>query len=392
MLENGLSGPAVLLINSLGTGGAERAVVAAAARLKEVGRDVRILCLECVPSPEALDTDVHIEYLSNLSSTANPLLKLIALPFLAHRLSAYLSAFGVSVVMSHLFRANFVNVLARELAGSRHRAVLVNHTRVSRLSGEGLQGRINWALCRMLYPRADCVASVSTGAANECARLLGLPPAKSITLYDPIDTSASAAAASSAQPIHAIVAVGRLVGLKRFQDLISAFAAIALDFPNLELRIAGGGPGLIRLERRAVATGFSKRIRFLGQSAEPATVMAGCSVFVSTSETEGFGMAIVEALAAGIPVIASDCAYGPREILAPSTDPTQLLESRADIEIARYGILYPVGSVEMLEKALRRVLADSALREELARRAPERAADFSIDRSTRAYQRLLFFE
>ncbi len=382
--------PAVLLINSPGTGGAERAVAAAAARLKEMGRDVRLLCLERAPLSGALSAHVPVEYLSSLSAHANPALKLLALPFLALRLSAYLSAESIPVVMSHLFRANFVNVLARVLARSRHRAVLVNHTRVSRLAGEGLAGRINWALCQMLYPRADCVASVSTGAARECARLLRLPASRSITLYDPINTSLAASAAAGARPAHAIAAVGRLVGLKRFPDLIDAFSRVAPDFPGLQLRLVGGGPEQSRLERRAAATGVSARIRFLGQSAEPAAAMAGCAVFVSTSETEGFGMAIVEALAAGVPVIASDCAYGPREILAPSTDQTRLLPFGADIEIARYGILYPVGSVDALEKALRRVLADSALRAELARRGPERAADFSVDRSTAQYDRLLF--
>ena len=67
-------------------------------------------------------------------------------------------------------------------------------------------------------------------------------------------------------------------------------------------------------------------------------------------------MAMVEALALSIPVIASDCAHGPREILAPATDPTFLLEPGADLEVGQYGILFPEGSVESLVKALRRLL------------------------------------
>jgi N-acetylgalactosamine-N,N'-diacetylbacillosaminyl-diphospho-undecaprenol 4-alpha-N-acetylgalactosaminyltransferase len=311
---------------------------------------------------------------------------------MAARLAAYLTDEQVTVVMSHLFRANFVNILARILAGSLHRAILVNHTRVSRLRGEGIQGWINLGLCKLLYRRADLVASVSTGAAAECANILRIRPERSTTLYDPIDVAASEASARGAQPSHAIVGVGRLVGLKRFADLIDAFAGIASNFPNLELRLVGDGPDQNRLESRAAAAGVSSRIRFLGRVADPAWALAGCTAFVSASETEGFGMAIVEAMAAGVPVISSDCAYGPREILAPATDPTHLLGPDSELEVAQYGILYPVGSVKTLEKALRLLLEDSALHAELSRNGARRAADFSVERSTAAYERLLFPE
>lgn len=384
------SGPAVLLINSMGTGGAERAVTLAAAGLRAHGRKVRILCLERAPESEIPGTVQEIEYLSGMRTSAGPLLKLAALPFLALRLASCLARHQVSVVMSHLFRANFVNILARVLAGARHTAILVNHSRISRLKGEGIHGRINWILCRALYPKADLVASVSSGASSECAELLGLPSSRSITLYDPIDVEAARSTLPGKGASDTVVCAGRLVSLKRFDNLIAAFSRIAPDFPGLKLRIIGDGPERARLERKAAESGVTERITFFGRAEDPFGAMAECSAFVSTSETEGFGMAIVEALSLGVPVIASDCAYGPREILAPGTDPTVLLESGAEMEIARFGILYPVGSVLELEKALRRLLTDRSLRSELANKGPSRAADFSADRAVAAYDRLLF--
>ncbi len=384
------SGTAILLINSLGTGGAEKAVTATAARLRALGRDVRLVCMERVSSGEELSGIQASECLSNLHASSSSFLKLAALPVLAVRLRKYIRRNGVSVVMSHLFRANFVNVLARLLPACRHRAILVNHTRLSRLRSEGARGWIDWILCRLLYHRADVVASASTGAARECARLLGLPTERSVTLYDAIDISTGARAGKAPVQARAMVAVGRLVPLKRFDDLIRAFREIAPEFPELELHLIGDGPARPSLERLADATGIGARIRFLGRLADPAPVVAGCSVFVSSSAVEGFGMAIVEALAAGVPVVAADCAYGPREILAPSTDPMELLTGDAEPEMAPFGLLYPVGSVPALKKALRQILCDPLLASSLARKGPQRAADFSVERSATAYERLLF--
>ncbi|MGO8693353.1 MAG: glycosyltransferase [Rectinemataceae bacterium] len=395
------SGPAVLLVNSMGTGGAERAVAAVAACLRGRGRDLRVLCLERAAPGSAIELDPPAVELSSLGSGGSAALKLAALPFLARTLAAYLLKVGAGTVMSHLFRANFVNVMARDLGGGAHRAaqsatyraILVNHTRVSRLAGEGLSGRVNAALTRRLYPRADLVASVSRASAAECAAFVRIPEARSIVLYNPVDCAAAVAAVAAAaqsRPRPAVVALGRLVALKRFGDLVEAFARLAPDYPELELDIVGEGPERSRLEAQAAASGAAGRIRFPGRVADPFPALAGARVFVSASEVEGFGIAIVEALAAGLPVVASDCAYGPREILAPRSDPTCLLERAQGYETADYGLLYPVGSVESLEAALRRVLDDASLASALAAGGPSRAADFDIERAADAYEALLY--
>ncbi|MDA8425719.1 MAG: glycosyltransferase [Treponema sp.] len=433
--------PAVLLINALGTGGAERAVAAVAAELRRRGRDLRVLCLERAPSGAAIEVDPPAVLLSKQDSGDSAALKLLALPLLAKALADYVRRENVGTVMSHLFRANFVNVLAagqsfsartgaggeagpraagsaadaaagravgQSTAGSAdaaadaaagravgqsaagHRAILVNHTRVSRLASEGLSGRLTAALTKRLYPRAELVASVSRGSADEVADFVGLPNERSIVLHNPVDTAAAAAAVSRCAPRSVIVAVGRLVALKRFGDLIAAFARLAPDYPDLELHLVGEGPDRLRLQASAANSGLAERIRFLGRLADPFPALAGARAFVSSSEVEGFGIAIVEALAVGLPVVASDCAFGPREILDPAGGGAPRLGPGEGYESGEYGLLYPMGSVEALEAGLRRVLDDGDLARALAARGPERAADFGLERAADAYEALLY--
>lgn len=402
----------VFLIPALGTGGAERAVTAVADALRNRGRDIRILCLEHSPPGEGLTCSVPVEYLSNQRTSASFITKFLLLPILALRLRGYLRRHDCSVVMSHLFRANYVNVLASLLFRSPHRTILVNHTRPLRLASEGFSGRVNLALFRWLYPRSDTVASVSSAAAAECAELAGYGSEKTAVLYNPVDTKRAARTlgrfganggttrardpGEKGDPVPFIVAVGRLVPLKRFDDLIAAFARIADAYPTVGLRIVGDGPARPSLERQVQSLGLGLRVDFRGRREDPFAEMVGARALVSASETEGFGMTLVEALALGVPVVSSDCPYGPREILAPETDPRTLLPSPGGgvsgilLETAPFGILFPVGSVDSLAAALVRVLDDQELALRYARGGPTRAADFDIQRVADAYEGLLF--
>jgi len=157
-----------------------------------------------------------------------------------------------------------------------------------------------------------------------------------------------------------LVSVGRLSPEKDHATLIRAFAK--LD-PALRLEIAGDGPMRDMLQSLARELGMSDRVTLTGFVTDPFPVFRRAELAVSSSRYEGFGNAIVEALACGTPVVATDCPYGPREILADG----------------RYGLLTPVGDADALAVAITRALAATpdraALRARAAMHTVARAAD-----------------
>jgi N-acetylgalactosamine-N,N'-diacetylbacillosaminyl-diphospho-undecaprenol 4-alpha-N-acetylgalactosaminyltransferase len=103
--------------------------------------------------------------------------------------------------------------------------------------------------------------------------------------------------------------------------------------------------------------------------------MGAADVFVSASLWEGLPNALMEAMVCGIPVIASDCNAGPRELLAPKTEHTKRLSS--GIEQTEYGILTAVSDTAALVEALTLLLQDSALRQGYAAASTTRAQAFA---------------
>lgn len=106
-----------------------------------------------------------------------------------------------------------------------------------------------------------------------------------------------------------IASVGRLVGYKRNDVVIRAFARLAATRPDLELVIVGQGPELDQLRALASDLGVADRVElrgFVDQHAKVLAMVAGATAFVSASEIEGFGIVLVEAMALGVPYVASD--------------------------------------------------------------------------------------
>jgi len=181
---------------------------------------------------------------------------------------------------------------------------------------------------------------------------------KAVVIGNPCDRSVNAAAPAET---FRLVAVGRLVEQKGFDMLIDAFARVAEHFPGWTLTIYGEGSDRGPLERQVGALGLVGRVMLPGVTARAGDWIGAASVFVLTSRYEGFPNVLIEAMAAGLPVISTDCDFGPAEIIAPGVS----------------GLLVPVDDVAELAAALSRLMADAGLRRRLGEAAQAAATRFS---------------
>jgi glycosyltransferase involved in cell wall biosynthesis len=166
------------------------------------------------------------------------------------------------------------------------------------------------------------------------------------------------------------VTLARLSSEKRIDLLVRAFATIANDFPEWDLEIYGVGPLRVSLARLIdeLAPG---RVHLCGFTADPYSVLRGADLFASTSFVEGFGNAIWEALACGVPVVAMDCGAPVRSLVRNGID-GMIVRTRSD-----------------LVQALRSLMGDKRVRKALAARAPEVLRRFPAEASLEAWDALL---
>lgn len=199
-------------------------------------------------------------------------------------------------------------------------------------------------LKRLLYPHADGMIGVSDGVAEELKALAGkrLPIA---SIPNPVDVERINALAAMPDrtladfPHAFILTVGRLVPQKNTALLIDAFARIATSVDE-HLVIIGAGPLESELQRRIAAYDLDSKVHMLGEIANPHPWYRRASAFVLCSDSEGYPNVLLEALVHGLPVISTDCQYGPSQILMRG----------------KFGILVPVRDVEAMANAIRMIL------------------------------------
>lgn len=162
---------------------------------------------------------------------------------------------------------------------------------------------------------ASRIVAVSDGLERRLVEHWGADPAKIQRIYNPVSIDLDAAARSAGdiatrEPV--VLGVGRLSPEKGFADLIDAFGRMMRS--DARLVIAGDGPERQRLEARVAERGLGGRVTFLGHVADPTPLYRTARVVAVPSRTEAFGLVVVEALAHGLPVVATAC-DGPMEIL-----------------------------------------------------------------------------
>lgn len=174
--------------------------------------------------------------------------------------------------------------------------------------------------------------------------------------------------------IPVISTAGRLSEEKNIQFLLKAFAQLK-QWHDVRLLIIGDGPEMNRLQHLARGLGIYNDVIFTGFQENPYKFIRASDVFVHTCLFEGFGNIMVEAMACGTPVVATDCPYGPREI----------------IQDGENGILVPMQDTDTLALTISSLLKDEKRRKELSEKGIQRARYFSVERMVRAYEEFMLF-
>ncbi|EAR51192.1 Glycosyl transferase group 1 [Oceanicola granulosus HTCC2516] len=356
----------LLLINSLEGGGAENVMVRVAAGLAARAPDaeIRLALLDDLPAAYPAPPGVELVRLDSRGAFWRSI----------RGVRRLVADWRPDVVLSFLARANCAAVLARRQGGG---PLCVISERVNTTShfGTGPRERVLKAMIARLYPRADRVIAVSRGVGDDLRDRYGVPAERIEVIHNPvdIDTLRARAAAPPAidLPGRFFVSVGRLVPNKGGDILLRAFARHAE--PARHLVMLGDGPERDRLAALARKMGLAERVHMPGYLDNPQAVVARADAYVSASRSEGFPNALVEAMALGRPVIATDCASGPREILQ-GPPPA--------------GLLVPVDDVDALARALD-LVNEAETRHSLAGRASDRAQDFRPGPVVSAYARVL---
>lgn len=289
-------------------------------------------------------------------------------------LARYLRSACPDALLSTLPVNNLVALWAASRAGVPTRVVVREATHESSdLPGEeGPFMRLFPELAHRWYPHASAVVTVSDGVADDLVQFVGIERERLTTIYNPVDLARIAAESQLApdEPWLApggpptLVAAGRLVPQKDFVTLLHALARVRRERP-VRLVVLGRGPLRERLAELADELGIGEALRMPGVVANPFAYFARAAAFVLSSAWEGLPNVVLEALACGCPVVATDCPSGPREILADG----------------RHGRLVPVADPAALAAAILATL--DAPPERTALRA--RAADFALERSADRY-------
>jgi glycosyltransferase involved in cell wall biosynthesis len=205
---------------------------------------------------------------------------------------------------------------------------------------------------------ADLIIAVSRAVAFQITNL------KPIVVHAGVESRKICAEDTTLRTAIVIGAACRLVDIKGLLDLILAMALLYLEFPSLQLEIAGTGPERENLEREVMRLGLTDRIRFLGWQRDLGPIFRSWDIFAMPSLEDAFPMACLEAMAEGLPVVATSVGGLPEMV-----------------EDGETGYLVPPSDVTALSGRLRLLILDPKRRRAMGTAGRERTHNhFSIDR------------
>jgi glycosyltransferase involved in cell wall biosynthesis len=366
-----------VLINSMVSGGSERVVSILAPEINNKDFEVELIFLEVDRFYET-PVGLKVSYLSNLTMKSNGLIKFINLFLCAIKLKEIVKDRNIALVQSHMYRSNFVNILAT-LFGSRHKSQIVNHGIVSRNLNRGIYGFIVIWLVKFLYSRADQCVLVSNRMREDLKKYVNISNA--VIINNPFDFKKIKYLLNTGvvnnnfifkKEKQYLICAGRCIKIKKFDIIIRSLKYLNDD---IELIILGDGEEKSKLTDLSNDLCLNSRVHLIGNTENPFQFFEKSNILILSSETEGFPMVIVEAMACGIPIVSTDCISGPREIFDAEDSS---LGGRC-YEKTNHGILTQIGNPKCLASAISTLLLNEELMEKYKRNNQKHMLKYSVE-------------
>lgn len=355
-----------LTIYAMGLGGAERVMSILANYWVERAWDITLITLvdRSVPPFYPLDPRIKLQQLGVAGSSANAL---VASVNIWHRVKILRSAIVASqpdLVISFMGTAGVLTLLA---CRNTSIPVIVSKHIYPPLSRSS---RIWQLLIKFTYRSADLVTVLTESALSSFPTAQGY---LSMVMPNPVIVPLPDVETQRLFTSPTLIAVGRLVPEKGFDLLIQAFDLLRDKYPDWQLTILGEGSSRSQLEALISELKLTDRIHLLGQVENVNAYLYQADIFVLSSRTEGFPMGLCEAMVCGLPVIATDCLSGPREIINDGVD----------------GILVASEDVDALANGLDLLMSDPVKRQQLAQAAPQILDRFGIEKVMEMWDKVI---
>jgi glycosyltransferase involved in cell wall biosynthesis len=346
-----------LMIPNLGGGGAERVCLDLAHEFNAKGYMVDIVLLSAEGGLlEEARASFNVVDLAGVRFRDAPAL-----------IAKYINTSKPNAVIVSMWPLTAMAVIGKFIAKHNPKLLLVEHTQVSmHYKGKGfLHKFLLTASIKFLYRFSDAVAAVSLGAAKDLSKLMSCNLNKVHVLHNPVSkrpfpTSQMVEQAErdwGGLASRRLLTVGSLKKEKNHFLLLEAISKTETD--NLRLMIVGSGKLEKELKIKAKELCIEDKVIFKGFVKDPSAYYYTADIFLLSSDYEGFGNVIVEALSFGLPVISTDCPSGPSEIL----------------ENGLHGHLVAVGDAESYAAKIDYVINNC----QASKSVHARVSDFSVD-------------